>query len=84
MASFPTYTVGDFTISPSYCEFDVTYVTTNLPTPQVGAPVSAITQGTGANIKDFDVSYNFRVEPISQTQTTTMTAVSKSKYNPTP
>ena len=78
--NFPTYTIGEFQIDPVFCEFDVTYSTSPLSNPIIGAPNTAITQGTGANVRDFDVEYLQEIDPISQTQTTTVTATSKTLY----
>ena len=80
-STFPTYTVDDFTIDPDYCTFEVTYNTSPLDSPVVGAPDTAIAQGTGANERDFDVSYNFEINPLSQTQKTVMEATSVTIYD---
>ena len=65
--NFPTYTINEFQIVPTYCEFDLAYSTTLLTSPDNGGSNTAITQGSGANERDFDVEYLQEINPISQT-----------------
>jgi hypothetical protein len=70
----PSYTIGDFSIEPVYCEFTVEYSITDLTSVLPGTPVSAITQTD----KTFDFEYTDELPDLTQKQTVTVTATSTS------
>ena len=59
----PSYTIGEFTLDPAYCENPITleYSITALTSVEPGAPTSAITQTD----KVFDFFYNFELKDLT-------------------
>ena len=75
--SFAPYTHPEFTVSPAYCPIKYEYNWTKLSNDD-----SAITQDS-ANEKKFSFFYDQSLEPLSESQTVTVTVVTDSLY-PTP
>jgi len=76
-SAHPAYTHDPFTISPSYCTFDISY--------SLGTVGSTATTAVTRSGTTFSFSYNQEVANYStDTQTTTITASHKSIYNASP